>query len=88
MHKVLIAVLIASSAVSAAASETFDIVLKGGRVVDPETGLDGIRDVAIVSQQSRANHWSGAALSTSGVSWWPPGSLICISISRTRKRTD
>jgi N-acyl-D-aspartate/D-glutamate deacylase len=47
MRGVLIAVLIASVAVSAAASETFDIVLKGGRVVDPETGLDGVRDVGV-----------------------------------------
>lgn len=28
-------------------SEPFDIVLKGGRVVDPETGLDGIREVGV-----------------------------------------
>src|SRR5262249_18464568 len=25
----------------------WDIVLRGGRVVDPETGLDGVRDVAV-----------------------------------------
>ncbi len=31
----------------AASSQHFDLVLKGGRVVDPETGLDAIRDVAI-----------------------------------------
>lgn len=30
-----------------AASERFDLVLKGGRVIDPETGLDAIRDVGI-----------------------------------------
>ncbi len=31
----------------AGADESFDIVLKGGRVIDPETGLDAIRDVGI-----------------------------------------
>jgi hypothetical protein len=25
----------------------FDLVIKGGRVVDPETALDGVRDVGI-----------------------------------------
>ena len=47
MVRVLMAVLIAFVAVFAAASEPFDIVLKGGRVVDPETGLDGVRDVGV-----------------------------------------
>src|SRR5262245_61159798 len=27
--------------------ERYDIVLKGGRVVDPETGLDAVRNVAV-----------------------------------------
>ncbi len=30
------------------AQENFDLVLKGGRVMDPESGLDGIRDVGIL----------------------------------------
>ena len=34
-------------AAAAGASEPFDLVLKGGRVIDPETGLDAIRDVGI-----------------------------------------
>lgn len=28
-------------------SETFDIIIRGGRVMDPETGFDGVCDVAI-----------------------------------------
>jgi dihydroorotase len=28
-------------------SEIFDVVLKGGRVIDPAQGLDGVRDVAV-----------------------------------------
>lgn len=47
MVRVFIAVFIALVAVPAAANEGFDIVLKGGRVVDPETGLDDIRDVGV-----------------------------------------
>ena len=30
-----------------AADDSFDIVLKGGRVIDPETGLDAVRNVGI-----------------------------------------
>jgi hypothetical protein len=30
---------------------TYDIVISGGRVVDPESGLDGVRDVGIVGDQ-------------------------------------
>lgn len=33
--------------VSAEVPETYDIVLKGGRVIDPETGLDSVRNVGI-----------------------------------------
>jgi N-acyl-D-aspartate/D-glutamate deacylase len=47
MRRVLIAVVIAFAAVSTAMSEPFDLVLKGGRVVDPETGLDGVHDVGV-----------------------------------------
>jgi N-acyl-D-aspartate/D-glutamate deacylase len=32
---------------SICAAESFDVVLKSGRVIDPETNLDGIRDVGI-----------------------------------------
>jgi dihydroorotase len=28
---------------------TYDLIIKGGRVIDPSVGIDGIRDVAIVS---------------------------------------
>ena len=31
----------------AAAEEPIDLVLRGGRVIDPETGLDATRDVGI-----------------------------------------
>ena len=28
-------------------NELFDVILVGGRVIDPETGLDAVRDVGI-----------------------------------------
>jgi len=31
----------------AASAEQFDLVLTGGRVIDPETGLDATRDVGL-----------------------------------------
>ncbi len=36
-----------SIAGAAGADEAYDIVLKGGRVIDPETGLDAVRNVGI-----------------------------------------
>jgi N-acyl-D-aspartate/D-glutamate deacylase len=33
--------------VAAAAPDRYDVVLRGGRVMDPETGLDAVRDVGI-----------------------------------------
>ena len=29
----------------------FDVVLRGGRVIDPESGLDAVRDVALTGAQ-------------------------------------
>jgi N-acyl-D-aspartate/D-glutamate deacylase len=35
-------------------SETYDIVLANGRVIDPETGLDAVRNVGIVGDKIAA----------------------------------
>lgn len=40
-------VLFGGAAVARQASHDYDLILKGGRVIDPSVGLDGIRDVAI-----------------------------------------
>jgi N-acyl-D-aspartate/D-glutamate deacylase len=37
----------AALAAGAVAAERYDVVVRGGRVIDPETGLDAIRDVGI-----------------------------------------
>jgi N-acyl-D-aspartate/D-glutamate deacylase len=39
---------------SPAAEETYDLVVAGGRVLDPETGLDGVHDVGISAGSIRA----------------------------------
>ena len=41
--------LLLSVRVPRAYAQTYDLVIKGGRVIDPSIGLDGIRDVAIAS---------------------------------------
>jgi N-acyl-D-aspartate/D-glutamate deacylase len=46
-HFVLALAALAALASPACAEEPYDIVLKGGRVIDPETGLDARRDVGI-----------------------------------------
>src|SRR5271156_4846790 len=35
------------AAVGLMTAQQYDLVLEGGRVMDPETGLDGVRNVAI-----------------------------------------
>jgi N-acyl-D-aspartate/D-glutamate deacylase len=45
MHTIRLLCLLLVS--SLAAAQQFDVVLEGGRVMDPETGLDGIRNVGI-----------------------------------------
>jgi dihydroorotase len=32
---------------TASVSTTFDLLLRGGRVIDPAAGVDGVKDVAI-----------------------------------------
>jgi hypothetical protein len=42
----MLTVLAAASLVAGCAPETgFDLVIEGGRVMDPESGLDGVRNV-------------------------------------------
>jgi dihydroorotase len=36
------------SGIPKALAATYDLVIKGGRVIDPSVGLDAIRDVAII----------------------------------------
>jgi dihydroorotase len=40
---------------SAFAQMTFDLIIKGGRVIDPSIGLDAVRDVAIATRAARSS---------------------------------
>src|ERR1700730_9944974 len=40
--------------VPSALAATYDLILKGGRVIDPSVGLDTIRDVAIAGSKRAA----------------------------------
>jgi len=44
---VLALLVVASAACSIDAQETYDLVILNGRVMDPETGFDGVRNVAV-----------------------------------------
>ena len=44
---VLLAASLAATAVTAGAQQTYDIVIVNGRVIDPESGLDGVRSLGI-----------------------------------------
>jgi dihydroorotase len=59
------------SALAAAAQPDLDVVLAGGRVLDPETGLDAVRDVGIAGSSIAAVSESSLASRLK-----PAGSLI------------
>lgn len=48
-HLMIVVFAALGSMASALAGDAYDLVLQGGRVIDPETGLDAVRDVAISS---------------------------------------
>ena len=47
MKRIALVVVLASVALSA--QEPYDIVVRGGRVIDPESGLDDVRNVGIIA---------------------------------------
>ena len=46
-----LALALTLTAASVGAAERFDVVIRGGRVMDPETGLDGVLDVGIAGDR-------------------------------------
>jgi N-acyl-D-aspartate/D-glutamate deacylase len=46
--------LIAMAAAAGLAAQTYDVVLSGGRVMDPESGLDAVRNVGIQGRRIAA----------------------------------
>jgi N-acyl-D-aspartate/D-glutamate deacylase len=47
MRKLIFFLFLLVSSVSSVAAQQYDLVLEGGRVMDPETGLDAIRNVGV-----------------------------------------
>ena len=47
MRSVMLAIGLLLGGLSASAQERFDVVIQGGQVVDPETGLNAIRNVGV-----------------------------------------
>ena len=50
-HRWALAGLLASRVAVAQAEPAYDLVISGGRVIDPESGLDGIRNVGITGDR-------------------------------------
>lgn len=68
MHRLALTVLLALPA----AAQNYDLLLKGGHVIDPRNNIDGVRDIAISGGRSprrgrrfrrrgRARWWTCAA---------------------------
>jgi N-acyl-D-aspartate/D-glutamate deacylase len=47
MRHLFLALVLLAVATTLAAAQQYDVVLEGGRVIDPETGLDAVRNVGI-----------------------------------------
>jgi len=47
MRKLILSICLLTLATTLAAAQQYDLVLEGGRVMDPETGLDAVRNVGI-----------------------------------------
>jgi hypothetical protein len=47
MRSELLAIGLLLGTLNASAEERFDVVIQGGRLVDPETGLDAIQNVGV-----------------------------------------
>src|SRR5712671_7504966 len=45
--RVLLLLLLAAHVTEAAAQQRYELLLKGGHVIDPHNGIDGLKDVAI-----------------------------------------
>jgi N-acyl-D-aspartate/D-glutamate deacylase len=47
MRRVILFICLLVFSTAIAAAQQYDLVLEGGRVMDPETGLDAVRNVGI-----------------------------------------
>ena len=80
-------VLATCPAVSGEAEDkrSYELVLHGGRVIDPETGIDSVRDVGIPASRPSPNGRSAArSRSMRPPWWWRPASSTCTATPRLR----
>lgn len=85
-----IAVLALTVCGTAFAQAGYDVVIHGGRVLDPETSLDAVRDVGIRGKQIAAisEQPLGGKRVIEPPAWWSlPGSSISISMTRVLPAT-
>ena len=71
-----------------ALSQSYDLVIQGGRVIDPETGLDAVRNVGISQGKVRrisAEVLAGKRVISAQGLVVRRGSSICINTIRTSK---
>lgn len=47
MRKLIFSLFLLALSTAIVSAQRYDLVLEGGRVMDPETGLDAVRNVAI-----------------------------------------
>ena len=85
----LAAVLAAGLGACADAAPRYDVVLAGGRVMDPESGTDAVLDVGIRGDRIEALSEEPLAggSSTRRASWWRPASSTFISTASPTRPT-
>jgi N-acyl-D-glutamate deacylase len=47
MRKLIVCFLLLGFSVAASVAQQYDLVIEGARAVDPETGLDAVRNIGI-----------------------------------------
>ena len=70
--------------------ERYDLVVQGGRVMDPESGLDAVRNLGIRDgriEEISPNKLLGNVSLTQRVSSWRPVSSICTPMASPRKHS-
>lgn len=80
----------AVAATVAGADQPFDLVIHGGRVMDPESGTDSVRDIGIADgkiARIAPGELRGRRVLDAKVSSSPPVSSTCTSTARMPKTT-
>ena len=71
MHKLISFLVFLALSTTIVSAQQYDLVLEGGRVIDPETGLDAVRNVGVRDGKIARISFRGAER-TSGCPCQPP----------------